>query len=217
MTNSNTTTEPNAAESAYIAAMSRKKVVDAYAHWTALSEAEEACLAIGLKPGSQVLDLGCGAGRYALRVRGEASSYLGIDASEEMIAAARVNCPELHFRTADIVNLDMVNDAWDLVVLAGNVLDYLQPEGRRASVFDSCARWLRDGGMLIGSSHLTKAQQSAGYYPEDYHGALVENYRASFAEIADEVESHGLEIVLAQRDYRDGPADWCYWVATRAR
>lgn len=203
----------SATESAYIAAMSRRQVVDAYSTWMTLSKAEEMCVGMAFSPGESVLDLGCGAGRFATRLGRKAGRYLGVDASAEMIEAGRRNCPGLKFLRADIVDLDANSASWDLILLMGNVLDCIHPESRRARLLAGCAIWLRPGGTLVGSGHLTRPGQARGYYPEDYHGAAVEHYRAALGEIVEEVESHGFEVVLATRDYRAGTvADWSYWV-----
>lgn len=203
--------ERSALEEAYIAAMSRKEVVDAYASWTEVTRAENACLELAFMPGTRVLDLGCGAGRFALRLGRQASRYLGIDASPAMIQVARRNCPDRDFAVGDIVEFDAGAGQWDLVLLMGNVLDCLHPEERRTLELQRCAVWLHAGGWMVGSSHLTERGQDRGYYSEDYHGAVIQNHRAALAEIVDEVESHGFEVALICRDYRETSADWCYW------
>jgi predicted TPR repeat methyltransferase len=201
------------AERDYIAAMSRSPVVTAYAQWVTLSRTEEVCLSAAFSKGCSVLDLGCGAGRLALRVRNDASKYVGVDASEEMLAVARGACPGLAFVRSDLLDFETDDEGWDAILLMGNVLDYLQPLDRRDALIGRCKAWLKSGGAIVGSSHLVKPGQSRGYYAEHYHGAIVENYRASFGEIISEVEAHGLEVALAYRDDRAQPADWCYWVA----
>jgi len=205
--------EASPAELDYIAAMSRKNVVDAYTQWTSLSRAEEACLAVAFKPGRRVLDLGCGSGRLALQLGGEASSYVGVDASEEMLAVARKNCASLVFVHADILAFETDASSWDVILLMGNVIDCLQPLDRREALLSRCTGWLRPGGAIVGSSHVTRPGQVRGYFSEVYHGATVENYRAPLGELVLEVESHGLEVALACRDDRKRPADWCYWTA----
>jgi SAM-dependent methyltransferase len=198
----------------YIEAMSRESVVQAYAKWKTITKAESTCIDVAFRPNARVLDLGSGAGRFAALLAERSGSYLGVDASPQMIAAARRRCPGQSFIISDIVEFSAEEASYDLVLLMGNVLDYLNPVERRASVLASCANWLSPGGRIVGSSHLTKRGEGLGHYPEDYHGAPVENFRASFAEIVEEVESHGFEMVLAARDYRDGTAaDWAYWVA----
>jgi SAM-dependent methyltransferase len=201
------------AETGYIEAMSRDEVVDAYSTWTSISDAEAMCLDRAFQPGSRVLDLGCGAGRLATRIGRLCRSYLGVDASAQMIRAARTNCPELVFVTADIVEFTAEPASYDLILLMGNVLDYLHPEERRTRLLSHCHSWLTPEGAIVGSSHLTSPGQPRGYYAEDYHGAQVSNHRASLAEIIDEIESQRFEVLVATRDNRVVPADWSYWVA----
>lgn len=208
---------PSLEELEYIKAMSRRSVIDAYAEWKVISKAEELCVDMAFRTGLSVLDLGCGAGRFAHYIGHEASLYLGIDASAEMIEAARNNYPSLAFQQNDIVKFDTDDSSWDVILLMGNVLDYLQPFERRTAVLRRCKNWLSDGGKIIGSSHLAKCGQVPGYYREDYHGACVENYRASLAENISEVEACGLEVIFAHRDFRNGSrADWFYWLAQRS-
>ncbi len=200
-------------ETKYIEAMSRDKVVGAYSTWTTISEAEAMCLEVAFEPGARVLDLGCGAGRFAQSIGHMSGSYLGVDASASMIDAARRSCPDLTFIVADIVNFTAKDASYDVVLLTGNVLDYLHPEPRRKQLLTRCRSWLRPGGVILGSSHLTKSGQSRGFYAEDYHGVEVNNFRASLAQLVAEVENYGYEVVVAARDYRVDPADWANWVA----
>jgi SAM-dependent methyltransferase len=201
------------AEIGYIEAMSRPTVVEAYSTWKAISTAETLCLDFAFEPGTSVLDMGCGAGRFAMHLGDLCGSYLGVDASHEMIDAARKNCPNLTFVLSDIVDFTAEPATYDVVLLMGNVLDFLQPDTRRRRLLALCSLWLRPGGALVGSSHLTKLGERRGYYAEDYHGAEVENFRSSLSEMIDEVESHGFKVDLATRDYRGSVADWSYWVA----
>jgi SAM-dependent methyltransferase len=207
----------SATEVGYIEAMSRDGVIESYADWTEISDAEARCLDAGFTPGDRVLDLGCGAGRFARRVERLCGGYLGVDASPRMIETARKNLPNLTFEVADIVDCAAPVASYDLVLLMGNVLDYLHPEERRARLLSRCVSWLAADGVVVGSSHLTKPGQARGYHREDYHEASVSNFRCSLSEAIDEVESHGFEIAVAMRDYRVEPADWSYWVARTKR
>lgn len=203
----------SATEAGYIEAMSRDAVIDAYASWTDISKAEALCLDLTFTPGDRVLDLGCGAGRFARRVEALCGGYLGVDASPRMIETARKNLPDLAFEVADIVEFAAQRASYDLVLLMGNVLDYLHPEQRRVRLLTQCVSWLAPDGAIVGSSHLTKPGQARGYHCEDYHDAPVSNFRCSLSETIDEVESCGFEVAVATRDYRVKPADWSYWVA----
>jgi 2-polyprenyl-3-methyl-5-hydroxy-6-metoxy-1,4-benzoquinol methylase len=200
-------------EMAYIQALSREGVVEAYSSWTAVTRAEGICLDIAFEPGARVLDLGCGAGRFAMHLGSRCGTYLGVDASRPMLDAARENCPRLEFVEADIVEFAAETETYDVVLLMGNVLDCLHPASRRKRLLTRVREWLKPTGALVGSTHLTRPGQSRGYYSEDYHGAEVTNYRASLAETVEEVEDHGFEVVVAVRDYKGPTADWFYWVA----
>lgn len=207
--------EASERERGYVAAMSRAKVVAAYRTWTSVSAAERVCLEIAFAEGDSVLDLGCGAGRLASYLGDQCGEYLGIDASPEMVAAARRNFPGLHFEVQDILKLKRDMFSTDVILLMGNVLDCLHPNERRLKLIDRCAQWLKPGGHVVGSTHLPPEGEAGDtYYRELYHGAEVWNYRATMATVIDQVEFAGLEMAVVVRDYRDGPyADWFYWVA----
>lgn len=51
--------------------------------WRALSKR--------IRPGSSVLDFGCGTGRFGLRIRAQRSAYIGVDQSYQMVRIARKN------------------------------------------------------------------------------------------------------------------------------
>lgn len=67
---------------------------------------EIASLASDIKDGDNVLDLGCGNGRFIETIKDKKIEYLGIDNSEELIKLARVNYPEYRFIVSDILNLE---------------------------------------------------------------------------------------------------------------
>lgn len=206
---------PDEKELRYIAAMSRQSVVDAYKAWGEVSHAERRCIEEAFYEGCRVLDLGCGAGRFASLLGDRAGAYLGVDASAEMIAAARDRNPQHSFMEGDINHFSADEQAWDLILLMGNVIDGLHPFSRRKTLLQQCRKWLKPDGKVIGSSHLTKNGQRSGYYEENYHGAVIEDYRGSLTDHISEVEAGGFEIMLCMRDYRCQPADWCYWLAKR--
>lgn len=208
---------PSELEESYREAMSRPSVVKAYSTWNELTEAEELCLRQYVRGAPRVLDLGCGAGRLAGFLSGTCQSYVGIDASSEMINSARQRHPEMDFHVADMLNLTFPPDSFDLILLMHNVLDSLHPFKRRTHLVRKCAAWLSANGMLIGSSHLLGTHSSTGYYAEDYHGAMVSNYRSSLPDFIREIESSGLEVLLAMKDFRghSADADWSYAVARR--
>jgi SAM-dependent methyltransferase len=216
MPNTATTALKSSIENTSIETMSRRQVVEAYEDWKSVSDSEALCIGQALRPKAAVLDLGCGAGRLPDWVGGGFESYIGVDASDPMIEAARRKHPELLFITGDIVEFEADSSSFDIIFLLGNVLDYLHPIERRSALLRKCYSWLRPGCSIVGSSHLSQSGQPQGYYTEEYHGAPLHQFRSSAAEMIAEIETVGLELALLSRDYRKQPADWANWVANRA-
>lgn len=98
-------------------------------------------------PGSAVLDAGCGTGRVAARLAELGYDAAGADPDEAMIAVARERSPQLPWTVAGLEELDL-GTSYDVVVLAGNVIPFVDPavlpEAARR-----LARHLRPGGLVL--------------------------------------------------------------------
>ena len=86
--------------------------------------AENSCayLLPHLRPDMTLLDVGCGPGSITADLAGRVASAVGVDRSEDVVAAARADHPEVEFRAADLFALDGRYD----VVHAHQVLQHLQ-------------------------------------------------------------------------------------------
>lgn len=105
-----------------------------------------------LVPGVDVLDLGCGIGRIAAAVAGQARSVLGLDVSGGMVREARRRCGHLpHVRFAVTAGRDLMAlpaDAFDLI-LSVDSFPYLVQAGVAERHVADAGRVLRDGGALV--------------------------------------------------------------------
>src|SRR6185312_13855733 len=61
--------------------------------------------------GERIVDLGCGSGQLTAQIAERGANVIGIDRSEEMIAQARANFPEMDFRIADATNFEIESEA----------------------------------------------------------------------------------------------------------
>src|SRR4029434_5444906 len=79
-----------------------------------------------LRPGLRLLDVGCGPGTITagFAPRLAPGTVLGIDASAEVIDAARRDHPDVTFSVADVYDLGLEDASWD-VVHAHQVLQHL--------------------------------------------------------------------------------------------
>lgn len=105
-----------------------------------------------LKPGEQVLDLGCGAGTDSLiaaQMVGSEGSVAGIDMTAEMLEKARAAAVELgvenvEFVEGEVERLPFADGSFD-VVISNGVID-LVPD--KDAVFSEIHRVLRPGGRI---------------------------------------------------------------------
>ena len=114
--------------------------------------------------GTRVLDAGCGTGRVAIELARRGFSVTGVDADAAMLAGARAKAPEQRWLEADLADLpDGLDDGFDLVVLAGNVMIFVAP-GTEGRVLDNLSRLLAPGGMLVAGFQLRPDRLSLAEY-----------------------------------------------------
>ena len=98
---------------------------------------------------SSVLDAGCGTGRVAIELARRGFSVVGVDADAPMLAAAKSKAPDLSWVEADLADPgSAVPGPFDLVLLAGNVMIFLEP-GTEATTLAALAARLAPGGVLV--------------------------------------------------------------------
>jgi SAM-dependent methyltransferase len=116
--------------------------------------------------GTRVLDAGCGTGRVAieLALRGYATS--GIDSDAAMLDVARLKNAELPWIQADLADLDASRlGTYDLIVLAGNVMIFLE-RGTEGRVLGGLTALLAPGGLLVSGFQVLAHRLSLRRYDE---------------------------------------------------
>ena len=102
-----------------------------------------------LKPGSSVLDLGCGSGDPADIEIARLHHVTGVDISNVQIGLARRNVPQGKFIHGDLGSLDFPDASFDAVV-SFYTLEHL-PRKRHGEILQRTHDWLRPGGLLLFS------------------------------------------------------------------
>jgi ubiquinone/menaquinone biosynthesis C-methylase UbiE len=106
--------------------------------------------AVGIQPGDQVLDVGCGDGlltALAAAAAGPTGAAVGVDAAPEMIGYAANSHPEATFVAGSATVLPFPDSHFDVVVCS-LVLHHLEPASRVTAVGEM-ARVVKPGGRLL--------------------------------------------------------------------
>jgi SAM-dependent methyltransferase len=148
-------------------------------HWVELASRGEnvhgeADFVFSLQPGS-VLDAGCGTGRVAIELARRGVDVVGVDLDPAMLVRARGKAAGLTWVEGDLAEVDL-GRRFDVVVLAGNVMIFLEPGTERA-VVANLARHLEPGGALIAGFEL-----QPGRYDLRSHDAAAAAAGLSLAE-----------------------------------
>jgi SAM-dependent methyltransferase len=107
-------------------------------------------VARGVLPGADLLDAGCGTGRYAAELARRGYVVEGIDLSADLVDVARRSIDEgrtsVSFAVGDIQALPA--GRYDAILCRGVLNDFVDDEGREA-VLETFGRALRPSGVLI--------------------------------------------------------------------
>ncbi|MDQ3279952.1 MAG: class I SAM-dependent methyltransferase [Acidobacteriota bacterium] len=100
-------------------------------------------------PGTEVLDLGCGIGRWSRRLERRGARVTGVDVAQSMIDEARRRSAgrEIDYRVADLRTLDL-GRTFDLV-LTVTVLQHILDDAEFARAAKNVARHLASGGRAV--------------------------------------------------------------------
>ena len=161
-----------------------------------------------LKPGSIILDLGCGAGKPIDRFFvNKGHKVIGIDISKKEIKLAKRNVPEAKYVLKDISNLRKKEYQVDAVVSFYTII-HIQRETHE-ELFEKINSFLPEGGLILvtmGSSEWEGIEDFYGaemywsHYGPEKNREIIE--RTGFEVILDEIDTSNKErhqVILARK------------------
>jgi SAM-dependent methyltransferase len=224
-------------EQRHLARFNTGEVVDGYKKWWELSPAEHAALRSVLHEHASILDLGCGVGRIFRSVSSRATRYVGVDQSPAMVAEAKRLFPDATFLCENFLTWSPKPGEVDTVLAMHNTLDPIGPKKKRDQLFRSIHSWLPEEGTLLFSTHvpstpipgnpgitlrvlshslnLIARSRGYAYVPEDYHGSVVWEFRATPQHIIRDMERLGFSVTECHVDRSRDPFDWIYYVCKK--
>ncbi|MDQ3306310.1 MAG: class I SAM-dependent methyltransferase, partial [Actinomycetota bacterium] len=102
---------------------------------------------------ASVLDAGCGTGRVAIELARRGITVVGVDLDPEMLTTARAKAPELDWRVGDLATVALPDGHFDVVVMAGNVMIFVEP-GTEGAVVTNLAASVAPQGVLVAGFQL---------------------------------------------------------------
>lgn len=122
----------------------------------------EASFVRSLQPSpTKVLDAGCGTGRVAIELARHGLSVIGVDIDARMIERARAKAPQLEWHVDDLATVQ-IDQKFDAIVLAGNVMIYLTPD-TEVQVVANLTRHLTEDGYLVAGFQLNSVLSLSDY------------------------------------------------------
>jgi ubiquinone/menaquinone biosynthesis C-methylase UbiE len=108
--------------------------------------------AVSVRPGDQVVDIGCGTGQLSLPLAGQGAQVLAIDASHLMIARLEQSAEDraligFECLATPIERLSLPAESVDLIVTS-YALHYLR-DVDKGRLVAAAYHWLKPGGMLV--------------------------------------------------------------------
>ena len=101
--------------------------------------------------GARILDAGCGPGRVGAHLAACGHDVVGVDVDPVLIAAAQEDHPGPRWLVGDLALLDLpalgIDEGFDAIVCAGNVLTFLAPS-TRCRVLERLRAHLLPGGRV---------------------------------------------------------------------
>ncbi|MDQ0231568.1 class I SAM-dependent DNA methyltransferase [Metabacillus malikii] len=154
----------------------------------------------------KILDVGCGTGAITLRLAEKQFDVTGVDISEDMLTVAQSKLADNHvqstFLLQDMRELTGFDNAFDLVTICCDSLNYLENEADIQSTFSRVYTQLAAGGLFIFDVH--SVYKITDIFPNEFFAEQDEDisyiWKSYCGEHQNSIE-HDMTFFVNQDDY----------------
>ena len=114
-----------------------------------------------LRPGSIMLEGGCGRGQYVAYYSGGGVKVVGLDFARAWLAAAHAEMPSLMFCVGDVSSLPFPDDTFD-VYYSGGVVEHFE-EGAGPALDEARRVLKRDGVLLLSVPYFSPLRRALSF------------------------------------------------------
>ncbi len=151
-----------------------------------------------LKPKSEILDIGCGAGKpideYLVSKKHKVT---GVDISEKQIELAKINVPQATFMVKDMSVLNFTKNSFDAVVSFYAIFHI--PRKGHLDLFKKIFKTLKPDGLFLTTLGTDDWEGS-----EEFHGVTMHWSQYNKDKNLELIKKAGFEIVKAEIDESGG-------------
>jgi SAM-dependent methyltransferase len=161
-----------------------------------------------LKPGSFVLDVGCGSGVKSAYLTGKGLRVLGIDFSDKLIDIAKRETPGAEFRVMDMHDASALAEEFDGIFAQATFLHI--PKKELAGVIEGLVQKLVSGGMFYAAvKGLRDGGPEEEVKEENEYGYPYQRFFSYYSmdELTHHFETAGLEVLYTDSK-KTGRSDW---------
>jgi ubiquinone/menaquinone biosynthesis C-methylase UbiE len=106
--------------------------------------------------GNRLLDVACGTGKHIQYLKND-FECVGVDISEQMLAVARQNLPDVRFIEANMVDF-CLNESFDVITYLFSAIGYLRTRREIDKAIHNFAKHMTAGGVLIIEPWIRKSK-----------------------------------------------------------